>query len=250
MQTYVNLSDNQRETIGRCIEFFVGGLRITASKHVALALKREYLDNNFTMLSHDKVTQQKQINVGKKASIVRDKIVTVTKTDPCEAILLKANDLICEQKLLPEYERYREPFLKDDRFQDSIGWNFSFDKGGNSFKGVVSCVNVDKPQGQRHVIPILEFGGVKDIDNNVRTAGFKRGDFVRKGLQAVIGRHCISVKLTVNGETRLLLVKNTSKSHDRNAPRAISQSFFGLVEHTPLQTETEEAVHFHNRMPN
>ena len=110
------------------------------------------------------------------------------------------------KKLLPSKERYREHWKQDLRFEDSIAWGIGFDAGGRSFKGLMRCINVEKPHSQRHVLPILEFGGVKDTDHNVRKAAFMEGDIVRKGIESIISRRCILIKITIGGQIRVILV--------------------------------------------
>ena len=44
-------------------------------------------------------------------------------------------------------------------FKDFVLWKFAIDKGGDSMKAIMSPVNVENPQSQKHVVPILEFGG-------------------------------------------------------------------------------------------
>jgi len=49
-----------------------------------------------------------------KSSNTRDKSITVTKTDPCEAILNIPESLLLEKKLFPPKDRCQEPFKKND----------------------------------------------------------------------------------------------------------------------------------------
>lgn len=109
------------------------------------------------------------------------------------------------------------------------------------------CINVEKPHSQRHVLPILEFGGVKDTDHNVRKAAFMEGDIVRKGIESIISRRCILIKITIGGQIRVILVKNTNATHDRDAPKALAQNLSGSIQHTPIQPPSA-AVKFEERM--
>ena len=153
-----------------------------------------------------------------------------------------------EKKLLPSKERYREHWKQDSRFEDSIAWGIGFNACGNSFKGMMRPINVEKPHSQRHVLQLLEFGGVKDTDYNVRKAAFMEGNIVQKGIECIISRRCILIKITIGGQMRVILVKNTNASHDRDAPKALAQNLSGSIEHTPIQPPSTAPVKFEDRM--
>jgi len=73
------------------------------------------------------------------------------------------------------------------------------DSGAKSLKGVMGPVNVNNLQSQRHILPFLEFSGLKDSDHNVKKAGFRMGDMVREEMEAILQRRCILLQVVIMG---------------------------------------------------
>ena len=99
MQAYCNFNGTQRDKVGRCLSYFSGGLRMTASKHETIALKNDYLLKNNTTLTHEKMMLQKKVSAGKKkgSTIMRGQWTTVSKAHPLENILVKSEGLMTEK---------------------------------------------------------------------------------------------------------------------------------------------------------
>ena len=185
----------------------------------------------------------------KGTALTREKFVTVSKTDPLENVVVKMESLFSEKKLLPSKDCFKEHWQRDPGFKDSVCWSFKFDAGGNSMKGIMGPNNVEDPNSQRHVLPILEFGGgVKDTDHNMRTACFGEDDFVRTGIEAIVHRRCILLKVVIGGKLQVLLVKNSSATHDQGAPKALPMNMSGSKEYTQTQPATKEPMAFDKRM--
>jgi hypothetical protein len=252
LQAYVKLTDKQLRRMGRVQEYITGGLRLYAPAYQRNSLKNKYLINNFTTLRHDQIVLKRRISTGKGKkgqAIFRDKCVMVTTIDPLENICVKMESLMRQNRLLPSQEIYREHWEQDPRFKDSVAWSIKFDAGGGSEKGIISPVNVEHPQSQKHVLPILEFGGgVKDSDANMRAACFGKDNVVRKGIEAMIDRRCILLKVEMGGKVQVILVKNTDAAHNRCCPKAFVQNLGGHTDYVPIQPVTSEPLTFDKRL--
>ena len=67
---------------------------------------------------------------------------------------------------------------------------------------------------------------------------FERPDLeegVRTGMEAVVNRRCIAIKTMFGVKIELILVHNTSTSHDRYYPKSLPQELSGSVEYTPTE---------------
>ena len=204
---------------------------------------------HFTSLQHHNVVMEKKVKAGKKDTVMRDTYVTVNKIDPLQCVTVKMESLVQGKKLLPSKSRYKQHWHVDLDFTDSVAWALKIDAGGRSTKGTINPVNVERPQSQNHIMPILEFGGgVKDTDSNMRKACFKKGDMVREGLEVLVQRRGISLSIGIGGNKRIVLVKNTSTSHSRSYPRALQAKLTGTAEYMPEQSNNSQPVQFDERL--
>ena len=178
LQSFVSLNEKQIDKLGR-VSFHLLGLRLLAPRQQRIDLKNSYIMTHFTSLQHHNVVMEKKVKAGKKDTVMRDTYVTVNKIDPLECVAVKMESLVQGKKLLPSKSRYKQHWHIYMGFEDSVAWALKFDAGGGSTKGTINPVNVERPQSQNHIMPILEFGGgVKDTDSNMRKACFKKGDMV------------------------------------------------------------------------
>ena len=166
---------------------------------------------------------------------------------PLEAVAVSSEGLMKDKKLLPSSERYKEPW-NSEPFTGSILFEVAQDAGGGSSKCIVNPVNVERPQSQRHVITILEFGGVKDSQYNVQEEAFKENDNFKKDLEVLMHRRCILLKFMIDGKLQTVVVKNTNKGHNRFAPKALPGNISGSEEHAPTQPLDNTPVKFEDRI--
>ena len=88
-------------------------------------------------------------------------------------------------------------------------------------KGIITRKNVQNPQGQEHGRIFIEWDGAKDTLANCKKAGFEKGAETREGVECILNRRCVIVKVMVCNEIRVVLVVNSGVKHNYKDPSAL-----------------------------
>ena len=233
-QTFSGMSGNQIVKSGRVIEFFCG-FRLPAPERRMTMMKKEHVRKTHSTLRQTKVMLEKKVSIAKGKQVFRDISVTVTVARPLELLSECISDLLNNKKFMASDKRFNTPFSLDEGFLDCAAGKIGIDAGGGSTKGIISPVNVEQPQSQKHVRVFLEFSGVKDSVVNIERAAFQKDNYIRHDIESIIHRRNILLNVTINGESRSILVTNTSAHHDPEAPKPLAKNFTGYVDYTPIQ---------------
>ena len=68
---------------------------------------------------------------------------------------------------------------------------------------------------------------------------FEEGDFVRKGLENLMDRRASVLKTNIGGKVQVILIKNTSSTHDKSNPQALPRNLSERKQYTREPTEEE-----------
>ncbi len=71
----------------------------------------------------------------------------------------------------------------------------------------------------------------------MRTSCFNKGNMVREGLEMLVHRHAIALKIEIGRNKRIVLVKNTITLHSRAHPEALQAKMLGSKEYVPESKE-------------
>ena len=92
---------------------------------------------------------------------MRDIPINVMEARPLEMVSVTMAQNLRTGKFVPSEKRFRKSWNWHEAFTESALYKTAIDAGGGSTKGIISSVNVAKPQSQDHVHPFMEFSGVK-----------------------------------------------------------------------------------------
>ena len=234
--SFAGMNNKVTERFTRSLAFETGGLRVLASAGKVAAVKKEYIAEQFTTLQFNTKTLKRRVNAG-KTSYTRDMYVQVTTINPLEHLINTVQETQGNGTFVHHTERFRVPFTKDDKLDDVALEKFGADSGAGSFKINMNLVNNNKPQGQEFVLPVCEFKA-KDTYDNVKAAVFYDGSVVKYGMNSIINRKVVLLKVTIKKVTRISLAINTSASHNYKKPSALPKPNGTEQNGTPSATRT------------
>ncbi len=191
------------------------GLRFAAVTKECYQFKHQRVDELFLSMKYKRV-QLLLSEKSKKRKVVRSTNQSVGSLRPLEVI---ANNIISNRAnkvFVPAARRYN---VKVWSGGETALYKFSADGGGGSNKTTVNPVNVDNPQGQQHVYPILEFQSKESYENYYRV--LKAHPEVKEDMEDVINRRVILVEVKIGDQIGSCMVINSSSNHDYKTPKQL-----------------------------
>jgi hypothetical protein len=226
------MTDSKIRRSGICIEYYAG-LHVPAAQATTLNLKNDLVLQSHSTIRFRKMLLQKKIATPKKKeNLFQDVNVTVTKARPLELLALTTSDNMRAGKYVRSQEKFKAPLTVHNMFNDTVAGKIWMDKGDGSEKGIISPINVEHPQSQKHVWLFMEFYGVADSVHNMKKVLDRP---IKKDIALILNRRCIFLNLSRHGRIYMAIMNNTDPNHNVMCPQPLPWGMSDPFEYVPPQ---------------